>query len=82
VLVGEPSRSSTGSGQWTRSKNRRRRCRTHDSSVTNAVARPGTGLVDVWETARPGSKRPMLYTVFIILAIIALLLFIFGRRRV
>lgn len=29
-----------------------------------------------------GYPTPMLYTIFIILAIIALLLFIFGRRRV
>jgi hypothetical protein len=40
------------------------------------------GPLDVWARARRGSARPMLYTVFIILAIIALLLFIFGRRRV
>jgi hypothetical protein len=38
--------------------------------------------VNVWELVRRGTARPMLYTVFIVLAIIALLLFIFGRRRV
>jgi hypothetical protein len=32
--------------------------------------------------APSGYSRPMLYTVFIVLAIVALLLFIFGRRRV
>jgi hypothetical protein len=37
---------------------------------------------NVWNTAGPGTARPMLYTVFIVLAIVALLLFIFGRRRV
>jgi tetrahydromethanopterin S-methyltransferase subunit B len=31
---------------------------------------------------RSGYFEPMLYTVFIVLAIVALLLFIFGRRRV
>ena len=36
----------------------------------------------VWEPARRGTARAMIYTVFIVLAIIALLLFIFGRRRV
>ncbi len=31
---------------------------------------------------RHGYTRPMLYTILIILAIVAILLFIFGRRRV
>jgi hypothetical protein len=38
--------------------------------------------INVWNTAGRGTARPMLYTVFIVLAIVALLLFIFGRRRV
>ena len=37
---------------------------------------------DVWRSAHRGTHQTMLYTVFIVLAIIALLLFIFGRRRV
>jgi hypothetical protein len=38
--------------------------------------------LDVWAVARRGTHGTMLYTVFIVLAIVALLLFIFGRRRV
>ncbi len=35
-----------------------------------------------FERPRHGYTRPMLYTILIILAIVAILLFIFGRRRV
>lgn len=38
--------------------------------------------MNVWDMAGRGTARSMLYTVFIVLAIVALLLFIFGRRRV
>jgi len=45
-------------------------------AVGGAVEHPGLdGLVD-------GYRRLMLYTILIVLAIIALLVFIFGRRRV
>ena len=36
----------------------------------------------VWERLALGTRRPMLYTILVILAIVALVLFILGRRSV
>ncbi|WP_166657761.1 hypothetical protein [Ilumatobacter fluminis] len=55
----------------------------HPRKITHRRAvRAPVAVVGRFGRSTPGYRILMLYTIFIILAIIALLLFIFGRRRV